>query len=157
MMRGFSTVAKAATLAALMVVVGCSSNDSTRIVQPDDSDDSNAAPEMAMAPESPSHRGITGGDLLRWSEPLNADAAGVIGYNVYARDSQSGGVYERVNPVLLLASRIFTDTFEEGETIRFRVAAVNAYGDEGAWSESVSFVAHGPGGGHPGLPQQEAF
>lgn len=155
-MRGFSTIAKATTLAALMIFVGCSS-DNNRVIEP--GPDSGAIPEMAMAPQGVNHRGTMQGDLLRWNAPANAADASVVGYNVYVYDPQpeSTDAYVRINSSLVTSGRLIVTTFDEGETVHFRVSAVNANDEEGAWSAPSSFVAVGPQGGRGDLPQQEAF
>lgn len=156
MMRGFSTIAKATTLAALMIFVGCS-DDGDRVIQP--GPDSSAIPEMAMAPGGPIHRVVSNGDMLRWNAPANADEAGVVGYNVYVFDPapETTESYVRFNSSTLTTARLIVRSFEEGETVHYRVAAVNADGEEGTWSSPTSFVAAGPAGGRSGLPTQEGF
>jgi hypothetical protein len=158
MMRGFSILTKAVPLAALMIFVGCSGDDTNRVTDPDP-DSGAQVIEVPMAPMGPNHRSVAEGDLLRWNAPANADDAAIAGYNVYVYDPQpeSTSAYVRLNTSLVAAGRLVTSELTTGQTYWFRVAAVNANDEEGTWSEPTSFVAAGVMGddGRGGLGQQE--
>jgi len=143
MMRGFSSIAKAASLATLMIFVGCSSNDSESLTAPESGSSEVPAPD---APQTPHHRGLTNGDLLRWNEPANAVQARVEGYNVYLYDPspESSSSYVRLNDTPVGAVRYVVPALMPGQTYWFRVAAVNNRDVEGEWTDPASFVAAGP-------------
>jgi hypothetical protein len=127
-------------LGTIFVLAGGCASDNTTATAP-----SSKVAALLGSPVGLSHSEVTQGDMLTWETPAGADAADVLGYNVYMFKPapHRPEAYVLFNRTPLARALLVTSDLRTGDTYYFKVRAVNVDGAEGEDSEVLQFVAVG--------------